>query len=64
MQESHNIIPATIRARNSETGQWEVLEFYEDAWFYGIPVAQCYCLETCEEPISVDLGDYESFEAV
>jgi hypothetical protein len=60
-----NIIPATMRARHHETGEWHVLSL--DAFDFGKmnrPWDDYFHEDFVDEPYYVNLIEYDRFEGV
>lgn len=58
------LLPKQMLALHEENNEWHILELYDDAYWYGIPVTDCYNRKDWEENGTVNLFDYVSFEAV
>lgn len=59
-----HLVPLKMRARHFETGEWETLSLATDAYYtWRRPATECFYIETGDEPVWADLGEYDSFEA-
>jgi hypothetical protein len=59
-----HLVPHKMRGRHFETGEWESLVLDRHAYYiWRQSATECYYIETGDEPIAVDLGEFDSFEA-
>lgn len=56
-------LPDTMYARHAETGDWHVLNFDDEAYYWHIPAEQCYAPDHWEGE-HCDLANYDFFQGV
>lgn len=60
-----HLVPLKMRACHFDTGVWETLSLDTEAYYtWKRPAAECYYIDTGDEPIWADLNEYDSFERV